>query len=60
MQSCTDKNDDGRNGLHVNDVKTAFLYREIEEEIYMEVPVDMNKIFSDPHGTDGKSTCYQL
>ena len=30
------------------DVETAFLYGEIEEEIYMEVPVGMKEVFSDP------------
>ena len=30
------------------DVETAFLYGEVEEEIYMEVPVGMREIFSGP------------
>ena len=42
------------------DVETAFLYGEIEEEIYMEVPVGMKEVFSDPHGTDEENICYQL
>ena len=41
-------------------VETAFLYGEIEEETYMEVPVGMKKVFSDPHETDEENTCYQL
>ena len=42
------------------DVETAFLYGEIEKEIYMDVPVEMKEIFSDPHETDDENTCYQL
>ena len=42
------------------DVEAAFLYREIEEEIYMEVPVGMKEVFSDPHETDEENRCYQL
>ena len=34
------------------DVETAFLYGEIEEEIYMEVPVGMKEVFSNPEETD--------
>ena len=34
------------------DVETAFLYGEIEEEIYMEVPVGMKKVFSSPDEAD--------
>ena len=40
-------------------VETAFLYGQIEKEIYMEVPVGMKEVFSDPHETDEKNTCYQ-
>ena len=42
------------------DVQTAFFYGEIEEETYMEVPMGMKTVFSDPHETDDKNTCYQL
>ena len=42
------------------DVETAFLYGEIEEEIYMEVPVGMKEVFSSPDETDEGNTCYQL
>ena len=42
------------------DVETAFLYGEIEEEIYMEVPVGMKEVFSGPEITDEENTCYQL
>ena len=34
------------------DVETAFLYGEIEEGIYMEVPVGMKEVFSSPEETD--------
>ena len=30
------------------DFETAVFYGEIEEEIYMEVPVGMKKVFSNP------------
>ena len=42
------------------DVETAFLYGEIEEEIYMEVPVGMKEVFSDPHETDEENAYYQI
>ena len=42
------------------DVETAFLYGEIEEEIYMEVPVGMKEVFSSPDETDEENICYQL
>ena len=42
------------------DVKTALLYGEIEEDIYMEVPVGMKEVFSSPDETDEENTCYQL
>ena len=42
------------------DIETAFLYGEIEEEIYMEVPVGMKEVFSSPDETDEENTCYQL
>ena len=35
-------------------------YGEIEEEIYMEVPVGMKEVFSDPEETNVENTCYQL
>ena len=41
-------------------VETAFLYGEIEEEIFMEVPVGMKEVFSSPDETDKENTCYQL
>ena len=40
------------------DVETAFLYGEIEEEIYMEVLVGMKEVFSSPDETDEENTCY--
>ena len=42
------------------DVETAFLYGEMEEEIYMEVPVGMKEVFSSPDETDEENTCYKL
>ena len=42
------------------DVETAFLYGEIEEEIYMEVPEGMKEVFSSPDEGDEENTCYQL
>ena len=42
------------------DVETAFLFGEIKEEIYMEVPVGMNEVFSNSDETDEEKTCYQL
>ena len=42
------------------DVETAFLVGEIEEEIYMEVPVAMKEVFSNPEETDEENTCYKL
>ena len=42
------------------DVETVFLYGEIEEEIYMEVPGGMKEVFSSPDETDEENTCYQL
>ena len=42
------------------DVETAFLYGEIKEKIYMEVPVGMKEVFSSPDATDEETTCYQL
>ena len=41
------------------DVETAFLYGEIGEEIYMEVPVGMKEVFSSPDEVDEENTCYQ-
>ena len=41
------------------DVEIEFLFREIEDKIYMEVPVGMKEVFSDPHETDEENTCYQ-
>ena len=41
-------------------VETAFLYGEIEEEIYVEVPVGMKKVFFNLDETDEENTCYQL
>ena len=41
-------------------VETAFLYGEIEGEIYMEVPVGMKEVFSSPDEADEENTCYQL
>ena len=41
------------------DFETASFYGEIEEEIYMEVPVGMNEVFSNPEETDEDNTCYQ-
>ena len=41
-------------------VEKAFLYGEIEEEIYVEVPVGMKKVFSNLDETDEENTCYQL
>jgi len=29
------------------DVKTAFLYRKLEEEIYMEIPTDYKEVYVD-------------
>ena len=40
------------------DVETAFLYGEIEEEIYMEVPVGMEEVFSTPDEEDEENICY--
>ena len=37
------------------DVETAFLYGEIEEEMYMEVPVGMKEVFSSPDEVDEKT-----
>ena len=42
------------------DVETAFLYGEIEEEIYMEVPVEMREVFSGPDDEEQRNTYYQL
>ena len=42
------------------DIETTFLDREIEEETYMEVPVGMKEVFSNPDETDEEHTCYQL
>ena len=42
------------------DVETAILYGEIEKEIYMEVPVGMEEVFSNQDETDEENTCYQL
>ena len=42
------------------DVETVFLYGEIEEEIYMEVPVGIKEVFSSPDEADEENTCYQL
>ena len=42
------------------DVETAFLYGEIEEEIYMEAPVGMKEVLSNQDETDKENTCYQL
>ena len=42
------------------DVETEFLYGEIEEETYMEVPVGMKDVFSSPDEADEEDTCYQL
>ena len=44
----------------IMDVETTFLYREIEEELYMEVPVGMKEVFSSPDEADEENTCYQL
>ena len=40
------------------EVETAFLYGEIKEEIFMEVPVGMREIFSDLDDEEENSTCY--
>ena len=42
------------------DVETAFLCGEIEEEIYMEVPVGMGEVVSGPDDEEEKNTCYRL
>ena len=34
------------------DVETAFLYGEIEKEIYMEIPVGIKEVFSSPDEAD--------
>ena len=39
------------------DIETAFLYGEIKEEIYIEVPVGMREVFSGPDNEEQKSTC---
>ena len=38
------------------DVETAFLYGEIEEEMYMEVPVGMKEVFSPVQMMEMKKT----
>ena len=42
------------------DVETTFLSGEIEEEIYMKVPMGMKEVFSSPDEADEENTCYQL
>ena len=42
------------------EVETAFLYGEIKEEIFTEVPVGMREIFSDLDDEEENSTCYRL
>ena len=42
------------------DVETAFLYGEIEKEIYMEVPVRIKEDFASSDEADEENTCYQL
>ena len=42
------------------DVETAFLYGEIEEEIYVEVPVGMREVCSGPDEEEERNTCYRL
>ena len=41
------------------DTETEFLYGEIEEKIYMEVPVGMKEVFSSPDEADEENTYYQ-
>ena len=42
------------------DVETAFLYGEIEEEIFLEVPVGMKEDYFDSDETEEENTCYQV
>ena len=41
------------------DIETGFLYGEIEEEIYMEVPVGMREVFSGSDEEEERNTCYR-
>ena len=40
------------------DVETAFLYRELDEEIHMEVPVGINDFYQ--NSIDEEATCFLL
>ena len=40
------------------DVETAFLYGDLEEEIYMEVPVGVNEV--NPNSINENDTCFLL
>ena len=42
------------------DIETVFLYAEIEEELYMEVPVGMKEVLYDSDETNEENICYQL
>ena len=40
------------------DVETAFLYGDLEEDIYMEVPVGLNEV--NPNSINENDTCFLL
>ena len=40
----------------VMDVETAFLYGDLDEEIYLEVPVRLNEVY--PNSINENETCF--